>query len=163
MRAASGVIAVGVRIARLLRERTQNWYSTRNCFQIIETNKRNLINYCDFLKFVISIREGHCDYSLWAPQSSAAPLRSTEASNIKQCSDVAIVISLVYGDWENGRGAWGMSGIRSWPFCRSESGNLFILEFTRVVKFGIGGFNVMPLGNNEFRENSCRVIMYLRA
>jgi len=29
---------------------------------------------CDFLKFIITVRCGHCDYSRWMPNSIAVPL-----------------------------------------------------------------------------------------
>jgi hypothetical protein len=33
--------------------------------------QENSINYCDFLKFIISVRGGHCDYSLREPEKSS--------------------------------------------------------------------------------------------
>jgi hypothetical protein len=44
----------------------------KNFFSLLEQIIGNLINNCYFLKFIISVRGGHCDDSLQAPKYLAA-------------------------------------------------------------------------------------------
>jgi hypothetical protein len=36
-------------------------------------------NNCDFLKFLISVRGGHCDYLPWVPRNPATPLAADKS------------------------------------------------------------------------------------
>ena len=66
--------AAGSKAAKwMIRER--NWLSELNKFWITEPNRRkfNKMSWL-FLKFIIPVGSGHCDYSSWVPEDLVKPL-----------------------------------------------------------------------------------------
>ena len=59
----------------IIRER--NWLSDLNKFWIIEPNKRKFNKMWLFLKFIISVGSGHCDYSSMAAAATDTVSLST--------------------------------------------------------------------------------------
>jgi hypothetical protein len=52
----------------------KNYFLCSTIFKLSRQIIGNSINYCDFLKFVVSVRGEHCDYSPPAPENLATPL-----------------------------------------------------------------------------------------
>jgi hypothetical protein len=51
----------------------KNYFMRSTNFKLLSQIKGNSVNVCDFIKFIISYRVSHCDYSSWAPKK---PIRA---------------------------------------------------------------------------------------
>jgi hypothetical protein len=54
---------------------------SKNC-KLLSQSQGNSINNCDFLKFIISVEGGHCDYSPPAPKNATDYITTTTNSGM---------------------------------------------------------------------------------
>jgi hypothetical protein len=47
----------------------KNYFLRLTILEIFSIMTGSSINYCNFLKFITYVRDGHCDYSPWAPKT----------------------------------------------------------------------------------------------
>jgi hypothetical protein len=74
------MLKLGVKM-NILNEKKSYFMDSTN-FKLHSRIYGNLINNCEFSKFVISVRGGHCDYSPWVPKHLATPLHTARCSTL---------------------------------------------------------------------------------